>query len=157
MLVRRGEGTKLSLMLLRNGAPWTGRSLSVRVVGADGVEFTSSVAAPETAEPGLYSVDWSAPALVGKYVALWVSGFRTWAEEIEVVNLGGGSAGTETIVGIVQGDEIDPLVGVVGRDEQLDAVIGRDEQLTTVIDDGHNVKGVVGRDEQVTGVLEENP
>lgn len=77
-----GEIIPLTLRVVKNNKPETGLTMTVRVVDQeDGAEVLTSIAIPETSEPGVYTFLWgSAPLEERELLALFTFGPRTASE-----------------------------------------------------------------------------
>jgi len=101
MVVGIGQQIVLSIKVLKNGRPLTGKTTVVRVARSDdGSTLLATTSAPETTEPGLYSFLWtSPPAEETTLVAIFtVDGKEVNSEFIDIIKTGATSGAGEISV-----------------------------------------------------------
>ena len=137
-----GEPINLAAMLKRNRFPWTGQSVTVRVVEDDGTEVLASTVVPETSEPGLHSYEWTnPPQRIATFSALFMVKTRCYTEEIKIVYVKS------------KPSQFDKTKVVVNSDNNLRAKINDEKIQARIVDD--EIKVTIN-DEKIKGKLEQD-
>ena len=135
----------LSLSLLRNAQPWSGQTVSVRVVRqSDGVEVLAETGLTEV-DTALYTHEWADPpaeivSLRATYLvnSLWYS-----TEDIQIARASGG------------GSSVELLSGVVEETEELESIIETTEELAGVVEETKELEGIVEETKTLAGIVED--
>lgn len=145
-----GLPVTLSLRLLENQIPQTGKTISVRAIDSlTAEELLASISVPETSEPGLYSTQWVNPPTIPTQAIVFYKDTEfpdiEFSEFITFEKLGD-SPPSDQIANIVteqdqsvivelEGDEVD----IVAEQDQTITELGPEDELDVEAPEGDNI------------------